>query len=149
MSSSFRYTFTKLRSLPSSVNRFFLTFGYCAVSAASASPTVLPDTSTESFSSVNWRSAVGIRILAISIPHYLHASDWYPVGNYARDRIYRSVLRERRTNTTGTSSAGQFARSRHRNPGANGKFQSDPDRGLEPSCRRSEDPPAEARNAHP
>src|SRR5208283_2970337 len=58
---------TKLRSLPWSLNRFFFKSGYCPVRWAKASATVTPEASTVSCCAVNWRSAVGINILAINI----------------------------------------------------------------------------------
>ena len=67
MSSSFRYTLTKLRSLPSSLNRCLRRSAYCVVSAVSTSPTVAPLSSTVSFLSAYCRRGVGIRILAISV----------------------------------------------------------------------------------
>src|ERR671931_534383 len=62
MSSSFRYTLTKARSLPSSVNRCRRKSEYCAVRPARASPTVWADTSTLSCLPAYCRSGVGIRI---------------------------------------------------------------------------------------
>src|SRR6202049_5362491 len=63
MSSSFRYTLTKLRSLPASWNRCALSPPCFFVRSASNSPTVAPSASTASFLSVNGLSGVGIRIL--------------------------------------------------------------------------------------
>src|ERR1039458_7492110 len=71
MSSSLRYTLTKLRSLPSSVKICLRRSGYSVVSAVSTSPTVAPGTVTESCFAVNWRSGVGISILAMSVNQLL------------------------------------------------------------------------------
>src|SRR5579883_314989 len=71
MSSSFRYTLTKLRTLPSSVKICLRRSGNCAVRAVSASPTVAPGAVTASCLPVNWRSGVGIRILGISVCQFL------------------------------------------------------------------------------
>src|SRR5580658_5046585 len=71
MSSSFKYTLTKLRSLPSSVKICLRRSGNCAVKSASAAPTVSPVTVTESCLPVNWRRGVGIRILGISVNQLL------------------------------------------------------------------------------
>src|ERR1700722_4278527 len=62
MSSSFRYTLTKLRSLPASLNRCALSPPCFFVRSASSSPTVAPSASTASFLSVYGLSGVGIRI---------------------------------------------------------------------------------------
>src|ERR1700680_2897807 len=62
MSSSFRYTLTKLRSLPASWNRCALSPPCFFVRSASSSPTVEPSASTASFLSVYGLSGVGIRI---------------------------------------------------------------------------------------
>src|SRR5271155_4664663 len=71
MSSSFKYTLTKLRTLPSSLKICLRRSGNCAVRSASAEPTVSPATVTESCLPVNWRRGVGIRILAISVNQLL------------------------------------------------------------------------------
>src|ERR1039457_7182887 len=71
MSSSFRYTLTKLRTLPSSLKICLRRSGNCAVSAFSTSPTVAPATVTESCFPVNCRRGVGIRTLAISVTQLL------------------------------------------------------------------------------
>src|SRR5215831_21316826 len=71
MSSSLRYTFTKLRTFPSSVNSCLRRSGYCDVRAVSASPTVWPVTLTESCLPVYCRSGVGIRILGMSVNQLL------------------------------------------------------------------------------
>src|ERR1700678_4640938 len=71
MSSSFKYTLTKLRTLPSSLKICLRRSGNCAVKLASARPTVSPVTVTESCLPVNWRRGVGIRILAISVNQLL------------------------------------------------------------------------------
>src|ERR1700687_3774705 len=63
MSSSFRYTLTKLRSFPSSLYRWALSPPCFFVKSASSSPTVAPSASTASFLSVYGLSGVGIRIL--------------------------------------------------------------------------------------
>src|SRR5216684_6748404 len=63
MSSSFRYTLTKLRSFPCSLYRCALSKTCFFVKSASSSPTVVPSASTASFLSVYGRSGVGIRIL--------------------------------------------------------------------------------------
>src|ERR1700730_4504250 len=63
MSSSFRYTLTKLRNLPASLNRCALSPPCFFVRSASSSPTVAPSASTASFLSVYGLSGVGIRIL--------------------------------------------------------------------------------------
>src|SRR5688572_9576756 len=60
MSSSFRYTFTKFRSRPSSAYRCLRRPSYFFVRSASSSPTVAPLTSTDSFLSVKGRSGVGM-----------------------------------------------------------------------------------------
>src|SRR5579875_967383 len=60
ISSSFTYTFTKLRSLPSSLKRCLRRSLYWAVSPASASPTVFASISTESFFPVYCLKGVGI-----------------------------------------------------------------------------------------
>src|SRR3954471_16932427 len=62
MSSSFKYTFTKLRSFPCSLYRWAFSPACLAVRSASSSPTVAPSASTASFLSVYGRSGVGIRI---------------------------------------------------------------------------------------
>src|SRR5271165_2474066 len=62
MSSSFRYTLTKDRSLPSSEYRCFLSSGCFAVSASSACPTVDASTPTVACLSVYTRKGVGIWI---------------------------------------------------------------------------------------
>src|SRR4051812_18972108 len=61
MSSSFTYTFTKLRSRPSSVYRCFFSPSCWRVRSARSSPTVAPATSTASFLPVKGRSGVGMR----------------------------------------------------------------------------------------
>src|SRR5580700_6322481 len=71
MSSSFKYTLTKLRTLPSSLKICLRRSGNCAVRLVSAEPTVSPATVTESCLPVNWRRGVGIRILAISVNQLL------------------------------------------------------------------------------
>src|SRR5580693_2795895 len=71
MSSSFKYTLTKLRTLPSSLKICLRRSGNCAVRSASAEPTVSPVTVTESCLAVNWRRGVGIRILAILVDQLL------------------------------------------------------------------------------
>src|SRR5229473_5873735 len=63
MSSSFRYTLTKLRSFPCSLYRCAFSPACFVVRSASSSPTVTPSASTASFLSVYGRSGVGIRIL--------------------------------------------------------------------------------------
>src|SRR5258708_24396175 len=63
MSSSFRYTLTKLRSFPSSLYRWALSPPCLFVKSASSSPTVVPSASTASFLSLYGLSGVGIRIL--------------------------------------------------------------------------------------
>src|ERR1700688_4835395 len=63
MSSSFRYTLTKLRSLPCSLYRWAFKPPCFLVKSASSSPTVAPSASTASFLSVYGLSGVGIRIL--------------------------------------------------------------------------------------
>src|SRR6202166_1385371 len=62
MSSSFRYTLTKLRSLPCSLYRWAFKPPCFLVKSASSSPTVAPSASTASFLSVYGLSGVGIRI---------------------------------------------------------------------------------------
>src|SRR5688572_32901321 len=62
MSSSFKYTFTKLRSLPWSLYRCAFSPLWRRVRSASSSPIVAPSASTASFLSVYGRSGVGIRI---------------------------------------------------------------------------------------
>src|SRR5271157_501291 len=71
MSSSFRYTLTKLRTLPSSLKICLRRSGNCAVSAFNTSPTVEPATVTESCFPVNCRRGVGIKILAMSVNQLL------------------------------------------------------------------------------
>src|ERR1017187_219287 len=71
MSSSFRYTLTKLRTLPSSLKICLRRSGNCAMSAFSTSPTVEPATVTESCFPVNCRRGVGIKTLAISVDQLL------------------------------------------------------------------------------
>src|ERR1039457_6719780 len=71
MSSSFKYTLTKLRTLPSSLKICLRKAGNCAVSAFSASPTVAPGTATASCLPVNCRRGVGIRTLGISVTQLL------------------------------------------------------------------------------
>src|ERR1017187_9465 len=71
MSSSFRYTLTKLRTLPSSLKICLRSSGNCAVRAFSTSPTVEPATVTESCFPVNCRRGVGIKTLAISVDQLL------------------------------------------------------------------------------
>src|SRR5579872_504447 len=71
MSSSFRYTLTKLRSLPSSLKICLRRSGYCVVSVVSTSPTVAPDALTASCLPVNCRRGVGINTLAISVSQLL------------------------------------------------------------------------------
>src|SRR5581483_2690952 len=71
MSSSFRYTFTKLRSLPSSLKICLRRSGYCVVSAFRTSPTVPPGAVTASCLPVNWRSGVGIKTLAMLVNQLL------------------------------------------------------------------------------
>src|SRR6202043_311006 len=60
MSSSFTYTFTKLRIFPSSVKRCFRSSVNAPVSPLSASPTVAALHSKLDCFPVNWRSGVGI-----------------------------------------------------------------------------------------
>src|SRR5689334_7911823 len=74
MSSSFTYTFTKLRSFPSSVYKCFRRSPYCAVNRPSASPTVSAGTSAESFFPANTRSGVGMITLTamVASPFSLH-----------------------------------------------------------------------------
>src|SRR5208283_6076421 len=67
MSSSFRYTLMKLRTLPSAVKICWRRSGYRPASASSASPTVAPETVTAFSLAVNWRSGVGIRIFGILV----------------------------------------------------------------------------------
>src|ERR1700688_1350621 len=62
MSSSFRYTLTKLRTLPWSLYRSALSKTCFFVKWASNPPTVAPSASTASFLSVYGLSGVGIRI---------------------------------------------------------------------------------------
>src|SRR3954447_24925909 len=62
MSSSFKYTFTKLRSFPCSLYRWAFSPACLAVRSASSSPIVAPLASTASCLSVYGRSGVGIRI---------------------------------------------------------------------------------------
>src|SRR5271157_5526095 len=71
MSSSFRYTLTKLRTLPSSLKICLRRSGYWAVSAFSTSPTVAPATATASWRPVNCRRGVGIKTLGISVNQLL------------------------------------------------------------------------------
>src|ERR1035441_3882489 len=71
MSSSFRYTLTKLRTLPSSLKICLRRSGNCAVRPFSTSPTVAPATVTESCFPVNCRRGVGIKTLAISVDQLL------------------------------------------------------------------------------
>src|ERR1019366_1111516 len=71
MSSSLRYTLTKLRSLPSSLKICLRRSGYSVISAASTSPTVAPGTVTESCFAVNCRSGVGISTLGMSVDQLL------------------------------------------------------------------------------
>src|ERR1017187_6408060 len=71
MSSSFRYTLTKLRTLPSSLKICLRRSGNCAVSAFSTSPTVEPATVTESCFPIYCRKGVGIETLAISVDQLL------------------------------------------------------------------------------
>src|SRR5437660_2075560 len=66
MSSSLRYTLTKLRSLPSSLYRLRRRSLCCVVRSASASPTVAPFTCTVSCFPVYCRRGVGIKILGIN-----------------------------------------------------------------------------------
>src|SRR5579875_516969 len=101
-------------------------FGYCDVNWFSASPTVAPLTSTESFCSVNCRNAVGIKILAISTPHDLPWSDRDPAGNCSRGQSCRFESKSPRMSTTGRNSSSQFRKSKHRNRGGNEKFRSGP-----------------------
>src|ERR1700692_4432755 len=61
MSSSFRYTFTKLRIFPSSVKRCFRNSENVPVRLPSASPTVAALHSMLDCFPVNWRSGVGIK----------------------------------------------------------------------------------------
>src|SRR5581483_7817261 len=68
MSSSFRYTLTKLRSLPSSLYRWRRSSECWLVSAPSTSPTVEPPSSTESCLPAYWRRGVGIKTFAIFEP---------------------------------------------------------------------------------
>src|SRR5271169_2409610 len=67
MSSSFRYTLTKLRSLPSSVKICLRKSGKRPANASSASPTVPPETVTAFSLAVYCRSGVGIRIFGMSV----------------------------------------------------------------------------------
>src|ERR1035438_8249701 len=71
MSSSFRYTLTKLRTLPCSLKVCLRRSGNCAVREFSTPPTVEPATVTESCFPVNCRSGVGIKTLAISVDQLL------------------------------------------------------------------------------
>src|ERR1017187_3067335 len=71
MSSSFKYTLTKLRTLPSSLKICLRRSGNWAVSEFSTSPTVEPATVTESCFPVNCRRGVGIKTLAISVNQLL------------------------------------------------------------------------------
>src|ERR1017187_1220150 len=71
MSSSFRYTLTKLRTLPSPLKICLRRSGNWAVSEFSTSPTVEPATVTESCFPVNCRRGVGIKTLAISVNQLL------------------------------------------------------------------------------
>src|ERR1700739_4474122 len=61
ISSSFRYTFTKLRILPSSVYRCLRSSAKLLVRLPSASPTVAALHSMLDCFPVNWRSGVGIK----------------------------------------------------------------------------------------
>src|SRR3954451_5754681 len=99
-------------------------FGYFVVRSWSASPTVPPDTWTESLCSVNWRSAVGIKILAILIPLLRHWSDRDLARNCWHDRISRSERRGPQTNTKGRSSSDLFQRNRRRRPDVSGRYRS-------------------------
>src|SRR5262245_42600737 len=67
MSSSFKYTLTKLRSLPWSLYRCALRPECRFVRSASSSPMVAPWASTASCLSVYGRSGVGIRIFVVAI----------------------------------------------------------------------------------
>src|ERR1700688_754900 len=60
ISSSFKYTFTKLRIFPSSVKRCFFNSENVPVRLPSASPTVAAVHSMLDCFPVNWRSGVGI-----------------------------------------------------------------------------------------
>src|SRR5579859_7152757 len=60
MSSSFRYTFTKLRNFPSSVKRCLRRSPNSTVSLPNASPTVFAGNSAESFFAAKTRSGVGM-----------------------------------------------------------------------------------------
>src|ERR1051325_11519370 len=71
MSSSFRYTFTKLRTLPSSVKICLRRSGNWLVSSLRTSPTVPPPTITESCLPVNCRRGVGITTLGILVTQLL------------------------------------------------------------------------------
>src|ERR1035441_3367468 len=71
MSSSFRYTLMKLRSLPSSLKICLRRSGKRLVSASSASPTVPPGTVTLFSLAVYCRSGVGIRIFGMSVQQLL------------------------------------------------------------------------------
>src|ERR1035441_3929407 len=65
MSSSLTSTFTKARSLPSSVKRWRLRSGCCETRPARASPTVFPGTLTEACFPAYWRRGDGIWIWGI------------------------------------------------------------------------------------
>src|SRR5262245_4520335 len=71
MSSSFKYTFTKLRSLPWSLYRCALRPLCFLVRSARSSPIVAPCASTASCLSVYGRSGVGIRIFVVAIQRAL------------------------------------------------------------------------------
>src|SRR5438477_6006 len=71
MSSSFKYTLTKLRSLPCSLYRCALRPECFLVRSASSSPIVAPCASTASCLSVYGRSGVGIRIFVVAIQRAL------------------------------------------------------------------------------
>src|SRR5512140_2206442 len=71
MSSSFRYTLTKLRTLPSSVKSCLRSSGNWLVRSVRTSPTVAPDAVTASCFPVNCRSGVGIKTFAMLVNQLL------------------------------------------------------------------------------
>src|SRR3954465_6680015 len=91
MSSSLRYTFTKLRRRPCSLYKCGFNPAYFAVRSPSSSPMVTPSASTASCLPVNGRNGVGIRILfAISYTSFGR-------GNTATLRAFERIFAELRT----------------------------------------------------
>src|SRR5882762_3564217 len=84
MSSSFKYTFTKLRSFPSSVKRCLRSSACCVVRPLSASPTVCAETSAESFFAAYTRNGVGIitfTAMFFSVEYFINSCELRPFSN--------------------------------------------------------------------